>query len=98
MFSHVNLSTQQGNIMQANNSNIIVRANEYGTLFVYMGGHMVADSCVFNRKRGFGNKLSGQYAMAADFTPAKVRKDPSKVLAYLAMTGTVACGSVVIDY
>ena len=75
---------------------ITVTSNEYNTLFIEMEGALVADSAVFNRKRGFNNKVTGQWVYARDFTPAKVRRNPELVLAYLAKTGTLAVGRVVV--
>ena len=77
---------------------LIITSNEYNTLFVEMDGALLADSCVFNRKRGFHNKATGEWTYAPSFTPRKVRKNPEMVLDMLEKTGTIACASVVIKF
>ena len=76
---------------------ITVTANKYNTLFIDINGVEVADSSTFRRQRGFWNRLTQKWVKASDFTPKKVKADPSKVLAYLVKTGMPTVGRVVVD-
>lgn len=75
---------------------ITVTANEYNTLFIELDGQLIADSATFRRRRGFHNKLTGEWCYAKDFTPAKVKAAPALVTAYLAATGTETAAPIIV--
>lgn len=77
---------------------IVITKNEFNTLFVEMNGALIADSCTFNRKRGFNNKATGEWVYAPAFTPAKVKSNPGLVIDMLMATGTLAVASVCVAY
>tara|TARA_R100000654_G_C2607543_1_gene116127 strand:+ start:234 stop:491 length:258 start_codon:yes stop_codon:yes gene_type:complete len=81
--------------MTDNNDNtLLVTANEYGTIFVTMNGSLIADSATWNRKRGFSNKMTGEWVSAPNFTAKKIKRSPKMVVDYLAKTGTLTVASV----
>ena len=83
--------------MQRTEANtLVITQNECGTIFVEMGGSLVADSATFNRKRGFSNKMTGEWVHAPKFTAKKIKQNPSIVIDHLARTGTLTVASVVV--
>jgi|TARA_R100000084_G_C4653973_1_gene151608 hypothetical protein len=77
-----------------NDNTLVVTANKYGTIFVEMNGNLIADSATWNRKRGFSNKMTGEWVSAPKFTAKKIKQSPEMVVEYLAKTGTLTVASV----
>ena len=76
------------------NNTLTITANEFNTVFIHMNGELIADSATFNRKRGFNNKMTGQWVYAPTFTPRKIKANPGIVIEQLALTGTLTVASV----
>jgi hypothetical protein len=75
---------------------ITITRNEFNTVFININGELVADSATWNRQRGFSNKATGQWVIASEFTPRRIKADPDLALKFLALTGTPAPSDAVV--